>query len=172
MSIKQTEVRQEDLLLLLPAAGKWLTGDTYELGKIVPYAEFKKSFGRLLKRVTLPELKLHLNQSGTAIVRRKVGLDLDTLAINLTGEGLLLGEFTVSMEDTDGRGKTSRGRAEFKWALHDCVEEMEVNLLIAKQSYRHANNVEGATSTEIYWGYEVLVHVLVATALWLYEEYA
>ena len=87
MSIKQTEVRQEDLLLLLPAAAKWLTGDTYELGKIVPYAEFKKSFGRLLKRVTLPELKLHLNQSGTAIVRRKVGLDLDTLAINLTGEG-------------------------------------------------------------------------------------
>ena len=172
MSIKQTEVRQEDLLLLLPAAAKWLTGDTYELGKIVPYAEFKKSFGRLLKRVTLPELKLHLNQSGTAIVRRKVGLDLDTLAVNLTGEGLLLGEFTVSMEGTDGRGKTSHGRARFKWALHDCVEEMEVNLLIAKQSYRHANNVEGATSTEIYWGYEVLVHVLVATALWLYEEYA
>ena len=172
MSIKQTEASQEDLLLLLPAAAKWLTGDTYELGKIVPYAEFKKSFGRLLKRVTLPELKLHLNQSGTAIVRRKVGLDLDTLAVNLTGEGLLLGEFTVRMTDTEGFGKTSHGRAEFKWALHDCVEEMEVNLPVAKQSYRHANNVEGATATEIYWGYEVLVHVLVATALWLYEEYA
>ena len=172
MSIKQTEASQEDLLLLLPAAAKWLTGDTYELGKIVPYAEFKKSFGRLLKRVTLPELKLHLNQSGTAIVRRKVGLDLDTLAVNLTGEGLLLGEFTVRMTDTEGFGKTSHGRAEFKWALHDCVEEMEVNLPVAKQSYRHANNVEGATATEIYWGYEVLVHVLVATALWVYEEYA
>ena len=172
MSIKQTEAPQEGLLLLLPAAAKWLSGDTYEMGKIVPYAEFKKSFGRLLKRVTLPELKLHLNQSGTAIVRRKVGLDLDTLAVNLTGEGLLLGEFTVRMTDTEGFGKTSHGRAEFKWALHDCVEEMEVNLPVAKQSYRHANNVEGATATEIYWGYEVLVHVLVATALWLYEEYA
>lgn len=172
MSIKQTEAPQEGLLLLLPAAAKWLSGDTYEMGKIVPYAEFKKSFGRLLKRVTLPELKLHLNQSGTAIVRRKVGLDLDTLAVNLTGEGLLLGEFTVSMEDTDGRGKTSHGRARFKWALHDCVEEMEVHLPELKQSYRNANNVEGATSTEIFWGYEVLVHVLVATALWLYEEYA
>ena len=127
MSIKQTEAPQEGLLLLLPAAAKWLSGNTYEMGKIVPYAEFKKSFGRLLKRVTLPELKLHLNQSGTAIVRRKVGLDLDTLAVNLTGEGLLLGEFTVSMEGTDGRGKTSHGRARFKWALHDCVEEMEVS---------------------------------------------
>ena len=101
-----------------------------------------------------------------------MGLDLDTLAVNLTGEGLLLGEFTVSMEGTDGRGKTSHGRARFKWALHDCVEEMEVHLPELKQSYRNANNVEGATSTEIFWGYEVLVHVLVATALWLYEEYA
>ena len=104
MSIKQTEAPQEGLLLLLPAAAKWLSGDTYEMGKIVPYAEFKKSFGRLLTRVTLPELKLHLPE--------------------------------------------------------------------LKQSYRNANNVEGATSTEIFWGYEVLVHVLVATALWLYEEYA
>lgn len=172
MSIKQTEGHQEDLLLLLPAAAKWLSSDTYELGKIVPYAEFKKSFGRLLKRVTLPDTKMSMNQSGTATVRRKVGLDLDTLAVNLTGEGLLLGEFTVSMTDTDGFGKTSQGRAEFKWTLHDCVEEMEVNLSIAKQSYRHANNVEGATAAEVYWGYEVLVHVLVATALWLYEEYA
>ena len=172
MSIKQTEAPQEGLLLLLPAAAKWLSGDTYEMGKIVPYAEFKKSFGRLLKRVTLPELKLHLNQSGTAIVRRKVGLDLDTLDVNLTGEGLLLGEFTVSITDTASFGKTSRGRAEFKWTLHDCVEEMEVHLPELKQSYRNANNVEGATSTEIFWGYEVLVHVLVATALWLYEEYA
>ena len=172
MSIKQNESTDEGLLLLLPAAAKWISGDNYKLGRIVPYAEFKKSFGRLLKRVTLPELKLHLNQSGTAIVRRKVGLDLDTLAVNLTGEGLLLGEFTVSMEGTDGRGKTSHGRARFKWALHDCVEEMEVHLPELKQSYRNANNVEGATSTEIFWGYEVLVHVLVATALWLYEEYA
>lgn len=32
MSIKQTEGPQEDLLLLLPAAGKWLSGDTYKLG--------------------------------------------------------------------------------------------------------------------------------------------
>ena len=79
---------------------------------------------------------------------------------------------TVSMKDTEGFGKTSHGRAEFKWTLHDCVEEMEVNLPIAKQSYRHANNVEDTTATEIYWGYEVLVHVLVATALWVYEEYA
>ena len=172
MSIKQTEGPQEDLLLLLPAAAKWLSGDTYELGKIVPYAEFKKSFGRLLKRVTLPDVGMYISQSGTASVTRKVGLDLDTLSVNLTGEGLLLGEFTVSMEDTDGRGKTSHGRAKFKWALHDCVEEMEVHLPELKQSYRNANNVEGATSTEIYWGYEVLVHVLVATALWLYEEYA
>lgn len=178
MSIKQTEVPEEDLLLLLPAAGKWLSGDTYKLGRIVPYAEFKKSFGRLLKRVTLPDTKLSMNQSGTATVRRKVGLDLDTLAVNLTGEGLLLGEFTVSRTDTEdfrkdfGKRKTSHGRAEFKWALHDCVEEMEVNLPIAKQSYRHANNIEGATSTEIYWGYEVLVHTLVATALWVYEGYA
>lgn len=172
MSIKQTEGPQEDLLLLLPAAAKWLSGDTYELGKIVPYAEFKKSFGRLLKRVALPEVGMYISQSGTASVTRKVGLDLDTLAVNLTGEGLLLGEFTVSMEDTDGRGKTSHGRAKFEWAMHDCVEEMEVHLPGLKQSYRNANNVEGATSTEIYWGYEVLVHILVATALWLYEEYA
>lgn len=140
MSIKQTEGPQEDLLLLLPAATKWLSGDTY--------------------------------QSGTATVRRKVGLDLDTLAVNLTGEGLLLGEFTVNMEDTDGRGQTSHGRAKFKWALHDCVEEMEVHLPELKQSYKNSNNVESATSAEVYWGYEVLVHVLVATALWLYEEYA
>ena len=69
MSIKQTEVPEEDLLLLLPAAGKWLSGDTYKLGEIVPYAEFKKSFGRLLKRVTLPDTKLSMNQSGTATVR-------------------------------------------------------------------------------------------------------
>ncbi len=172
MSIKQTEGPQEDLLLLLPAAGKWLSGDTYKLGEIVPYAEFKKSFGRLLKRVTLPEVGMYISQSGTASVTRKVGLDLDTLAVNLTGEGVLLGEFTVSMEDTDGRGKTSHGRSKFKWALYDCVEEMEVHLPELKQSYRNANNVEGATSTEIYWGYEVLVHVLVATALGLYEEYA
>lgn len=117
MSIKQTEGPQEDLLLLLPAAGKLLSGDTYKLGEIVPYAEFKKSFGRLLKRVTLPDTKMSMNQSGISTVRRKVGLDLDTLAVNLTGEGLLLGEFTVNMEDTDGRGQTSQGRAKFKWAL-------------------------------------------------------
>lgn len=172
MSIKQNESTDEDLLLLLPAAAKWISGDNYKLGRIVPYAEFKKSFGRLLKRVTITDTKLSMNQSGTATVTRKVGLDLDTLAVNLTGEGLLLGEFTVSMTDTEGFGKTSHGRAEFKWTLHDCVEEMEVNLPVAKQSYRHANNVEGATATEIYWGYEVLVHVLVATALWVYEEYA
>lgn len=172
MSIKQNEAPDEDLLLLLPAATKWISGDNYKLGRIVPYAEFKKSFGRLLKRVTITDTKLSMNQSGTATVTRKVGLDLDTLAVNLTGEGLLLGEFTVSMTDTEGFGKTSHGRAEFKWILHDCVEEMEVNLPVAKQSYRHANNVEGATATEIYWGYEVLVHVLVATALWVYEEYA
>ena len=175
MSIKQTEGTNEDLLLLLPAAAKWLSGDTYELGKIVPYAEFKKSFGRLLKRVTLPEVGMvgmYIRQSGTASVTRKVGLDLDTLAVNLTGEGVLLGEFTVSMEEPDGRGKTSHGRAKFKWSLHDCVEEMEAHLPELKQSYKNANNVEGATATEIYWGYEVLVHVLVATALWLDEEYA
>ena len=77
MSIKQTEALQEDLLLLLPAAAKWLSGDTYELGKIVHYAEFKKSFGRLLKRVTITDTKLSMNQSGTATVTRKVGLDLD-----------------------------------------------------------------------------------------------
>ena len=150
MSIKQNESPDEDLLLLLPAAAKWISGDNYNLGRIVPYAELKKSFGRLLKRVTITDTKLSMNQSGTATVTRKVGLDLDTLAVNLTGEGLLLGEFTVSMTDTEGFGKTSHGRAEFKWTLHDCVEEMEVNLPIAKQSYRHANNVEDTTATEIY----------------------
>lgn len=71
MSIKQTSGHQEDLLLLLPASGKWLSGDTYKLGEIVPYAEFKKSFGRLLKRVTLPDTKMSMNQSGIATVRRK-----------------------------------------------------------------------------------------------------
>ena len=175
MSIKQTEALQEDLLLLLPAAAKWLSGDTYELGKIVHYAEFKKSFGRLLKRVTLPEVGMYnITQTGSASVTRKVGLDLDTLAVNLTGEGLLLGEFTVSIKEPEGLGKTSHGRAKFKWALHDCVEEKEVYLHLPelKRSYMIANNVEGATSTEIYWGYEVLVHTLVATALWVYEEYA
>lgn len=49
---------------------------------------------------------------------------------------------------------------------------MEVHLPELKQSYKNSNNVEGATSAEVYWGYEVLVHVLVATALWVYEEYA
>lgn len=172
MSIKQTEAPDEALLLLLPAAAKWTSSETYKVGDVVPYTEFKKSFGRLLKRTTLPELKLHLNQSGTASVTRKVGLDLDTLTVNLTGEGLFLGEFTVSMTDVEGRGQTSTGRAEFRWALHDCVEEMEVNVPIVKQAYRHANNVEGATATEVHWAYEVLVRALVVTALWVYEEYA
>ena len=76
------------------------------------------------------------------------------------------------MTDVEGRGQTSTGRAEFRWALHDCVEEMEVNVPIVKKAYRHANNVEGATATEVHWAYEVLVRALVVTALWVYEEYA
>ena len=82
MSIKQTEAPDEVLLLLLPAAAKWMSSETYRVSDVVSYTEFKKSFGRLLKRTTLPELKLHLNQSGTASVTRKVGLDLDTLTVN------------------------------------------------------------------------------------------
>ena len=32
MSIKQNESTDEDLLLLLPAAAKWISGDNYKLG--------------------------------------------------------------------------------------------------------------------------------------------
>lgn len=49
MSIKQTEGPQEDLLLLLHAAGKWLSGDTYKLGEIVPTPSSRRASGGCLK---------------------------------------------------------------------------------------------------------------------------